>query len=286
MVDASYKIKLRRDISGTPLLLVTFDVQYEVVLNQDRFQSLSNSVVKYSDGVKDEKLTQEDFLLWGDELKRMWDFRNSMGELPPYAMMDLETKPSPIPRGLLHQILTDYEKNTTKPIHIFITGKSPDLSINFNCGTVSFGVAIPALQAAETRNALGQLSAEAQHCVDQGKTKDEVVQILKDVGEATIRGGKVVKEVIECAVALPALLTGPVAAKIMLDQCQQWMESIQELNDAYSKEQAEKDRIARERHHMETEAAIERSLRCADVYGVGIELAQDFDKAIRKGSLA
>ncbi|WP_410952976.1 hypothetical protein [Pseudomonas sp. S1(2024)] len=285
MADANYRIKVRRDVNGSPLLIVTFDVQYEVLLNQDRFQNLTKSVVKYSDGVEGEKLTQEEFLLWGDELQRMLEFKNSMSELRPYAMMELETKPSSIPRGLLHQILTHYEENTTKPIHIFITGKSPNLNLNFNCGTITYSASISASQVPETRKTLGQLSEEAQRCVDLGKTKDEVVKSLKDIGEASIRVGKVNKEVIECVVTLPGLAAGAAAAKVAVDQCKEWLDSIQELNDAYSKEQEEKDRAAREQHHLDTEAAIERALKCADVYGEGIEKARDFDQAMERGSI-
>lgn len=55
MSDATYRIKARKNINGKPLLIVTFNVDYEVLLDQERFEQLSSTVVKYSDGVEGER---------------------------------------------------------------------------------------------------------------------------------------------------------------------------------------------------------------------------------------
>ncbi|WP_250537109.1 hypothetical protein [Caballeronia sp. AZ10_KS36] len=122
MAGSNYIVRARKDIDGSPLLIVTFNVEYEVLLNKDRFEDLHKSVVRYADGVSGEKLATEEFQFWDVELKRLGGLRNSLGELPAYALMNIETKQNPIPRGLLHQILTDFEANTSKNINVFVTG--------------------------------------------------------------------------------------------------------------------------------------------------------------------
>lgn len=286
MGAASYKVKVRQDINGRPLLIVTFDVQYELILNQERFESLHRSVERFAEGIDNEQLTKEEFLLWTDELNRMVNFKNQVSELPPYIFLQLEPKPSPIPSGLLYKILSDYESNTRQPLNIFISGDAPNLSVNFNCGTLTYSVPIPATQAAETARALNQLSAEAQRCVDEGRNRDETIRALRETGGAVINTGKVTKEIVECAVSVAGVVAGPPGISNVVKQCEQAAASVQQLNDIYSRTQAEKEREARERYQEQTVRDLERGFQCADVYGEGIERARDLERGILEGRTA
>ncbi|TCV62708.1 hypothetical protein [Pseudomonas fluorescens] len=280
MSDATYRIKARKNINGKPLLIVTFNVDYEVLLDQERFEQLSSTVVKYSDGVEGEKLTSEEFRLWGDELKRMWAFRNSMGELPPYAQMELETKPSVIPRALLHSILTSYEETTKQPVNIFVSGQAPNFSLNINWGTVTYSAVVPANQAKATLGALTELNAKAEQCLAEGKSKDETKKLLLETGAAILGAGQATKDVVDCTIAIAVACEFPGAIPAVIFECKEAYDSIADLLEAFEKEKRAKEQAEREQHQQQVEANIERISHCRELRESGIQKSRDIDGAM------
>ncbi|WP_409286761.1 hypothetical protein [Pseudomonas guariconensis] len=280
MSDVTYRIKSRSSIDGKPLLIVSFNVDYEVLLDTDRFEQLSSTLTTFADGVKGEKLTREEYRLWDDELKRMFGFHNAMAELPPYAKMELETKPSNLPRALFNSILAHFEENKEQQVNVFVTGQAPNLSLNVNWGTVSYSAAVPAGQARGTLEGLTQIMDVAQQCVADGKTKDEIKTAVLETAGAVKATGKVTKEVVECAIAIAVACEFPIAIPTTLKACKEAFDSIVELNDAADAAKAAKEQAERDAAQRRTEAAIDRATHCPVVRDTGIERARDFDGAV------
>lgn len=285
MSDATYRIKARLDGNKKPLLIVNFQVEYEVVLDADRFNNLHSTVVQYSDGVKGEKLTADEFRLWDDELKRIANLRNQLAELDPYYLNELELKPSSIPRGLLHQILTTYEENTKSVINIFSSGNYPNFALNLNWGTLTYSYPIPISEIKQFPQAMAAVSAKTQQCIDEKKDWDNTKDALWETATTTVGVGKVTVDIIKCVVGLAKGAKDPIKILDTASACVSVVTDLTALIDAIEKEKAEKEAQERERHQQEVEDKIREHLRCADVEA-GIKKSRDMDNDIREMNTA
>ena len=283
MSDATYRIKTRVDANGSPLLIVNFQVEYEVVLDTERFTEVHNTVGQYAEGMNNEKLTTEEFRLWEDELKRMVNLWNQLGEMNPYILGQLETKPSSIPRGLMHKILTTYEENTKSRVNIFTTGTAPNFSLNFNWGTLTYSFPIPPGAMRETQQAFAQMSAKTQQCIDEGKDWEKTKEALWETAGTVAGTGKVTYDIIKCALVLGGTAEAPALVLAIETFCTDIVTDLADMLDAIEAEKAAKEAAEREIHQKDIELKIRDSFRCADI-PAGIEKSRDIDKGIRAGS--
>lgn len=210
----------------------------------------------------------------------MWAFRNSMGELPPYAQMELETNPSVIPRALLHLILTSYEETTKQPVNIFVSGQAPNFSLNINWGTVTYSAVVPAIQAKATLGALTELNAKAEQCLAEGKSKDETKKLLLETGATILGAGQATKDVVDCTIAIAVACEFPGAIPAVIFECKEAYDSIADLLEAFEKEKRAKEQAEREQHQQQVEANIERMSHCRELRESGIQKSRDIDGAM------
>lgn len=280
MADAAYRIKVKRDINGTPLLVVSLHVEYEVVLDSDRFTELHRSAARYADGVEGQKLTQEEFRLWEEELRRMGQFRNSLGELPSYALEALETKPCRLPRGLVHQILTDFENNTSKSVNIFATGQYPEFALSFNWGAVSYSIPLSASEITANLELLSRIGREAQKCIDDGKPTEDILRTVGEVIATVHETAGTTSDVIECAGAVALACRNPMAIPLVFLTCGDVVQDIKAMIEAAETAKREKEKAEREKQQRIMEDSIDRMSRCREVRNTGIERARDLERAI------
>jgi hypothetical protein len=280
MSDATYRIITRRDAGGSPLLIVKFLVEYEVILNSDRFTQLRETISTYADGVLGNKLTPEETRLWEDEFRRMGSFRNSIGELAPYESMELETKPKAIPRGVLHQILTTFEENANSEIRLFVTGSVPNFSLNVNWGTLTYNFPVPPDQLEPSIRAFTEANVKAQQCIDEGKDSDKTTEAIIDAVKTVAGTGKVTVDIIKCATAMAkaskAGWAGVLTAAV--GSCTDIFVDLYKLLTDFAKQQAEKEAIARQKKQDEFDEGMERISKCPDIKS-GIEKSRDIDRA-------
>ncbi|KAB0507752.1 hypothetical protein [Pseudomonas moorei] len=280
MSDATYKIITRDDSGGAPLLIVKFQVEYEVILNADRFTELQKTVAQFSDGVTGDKLTPEETLLWEDELRRIGSYRNAIGELAPYQFMELETKPKTIPRGLLHQILTTFEENAKSEIRLFVTGSVPNFSLNINWGTLTYTFPIPQDQIEPSKTAFSQASVAAQKCINEGQDPDKATQSILDTIKAVAGTGKVTIDIYKCASAMSKASRSGVLGILgaFVTSCTDIFADLSTLIENFIKEQEERDAAARQKQQDEVDAGIDRISKCPNI-DAGIEKSRDIDRA-------
>ncbi|MGF6595272.1 hypothetical protein [Pseudomonas sp. 2835] len=238
----------------------------------------------FKDGVQGEKLTSEEFKLWENELSRMNALRNLIGELDPLFFNELETRPSPIPRGLLHQILTTYEENAKSKVNVFITGSAPNFSMNFNWGTLTYSFPLAPGEMRQTHQAFVKMSEKTQQCIDEKKDWDKTKEALWQTAATVAGTAKVTQDIIKCGLVLGAAAEVPAFILLLENACADIVSDLADMLDAVAAEKAARDAMERERYHRDVEDRIRRSMECADIEG-GIMKARDLDKQIRESKI-